>query len=196
MFGKATLFRFIGVYTFREAYSVGSIFSHKAKAHLNSGFHQDIRRGLGLSSLLTMPRLCHTKWDCPAIEELLQQNERWAICTYATTGKKQNPDNFCLLSLAIFHGYLVISSCCQARGWAACPSPNSRSLFTSVHKVTYKPLWLVWIIEISLHNRLLCPLGLLRANAEDRLVIGQHCRLPGNCKSWAAKHAETRKNRG
>lgn len=71
------------------------------------------------------------------------------------------------------------------------PSSYSRSLFTSVHK----PLWLVCINDVSLHW-LLCLLGLLKANAEDRLAIGQHWRLPGNCKSWAAKHAETRRNRG
>lgn len=59
MFGKATLFRFTWVYTFREAYSVGSIFSHQGqstfKSRISSGYHERAGSVLSLDNAHVVP---------------------------------------------------------------------------------------------------------------------------------------------
>lgn len=182
MFGKTTLFRFTRIYTFRETYSVGSMFPHKGqrafKFRISSGHQERAGSVLSLDNAHVVPH----KVRLPS-----NRRAKWKMVNLHLGNNRK--------SLAVFHGYLAISNCAaKLEVELYVLPPNWRSLFTSVHKVTSKRLWLICINDISLH-RLLCLLGLLRANAEDRLVIGQHCRLPGNCKSWAARHTETRKNR-
>lgn len=59
MFGKTTLFRFTGVYAFREAYSVGSIFPHKGenafKFRISTGCQESAGSVLSLDNAHVVP---------------------------------------------------------------------------------------------------------------------------------------------